>query len=331
MSTRQENLSSLLKKTEVRLGSTAKDITQTRKAMTHEKRELTKTNRQLTQYQQNLTTQHQLLDKQIRAAYMLGHDPYIKILLNQENPEKINRQLQYYQYVCQARIDIIHQINITTTKIVNTSNKIQKHQKDLKEIQLAEKKQQLLQKHEKVKRQHLLNTINVKIKGTHKQLEQLYANKKHFEYIIRELSQHEQYGYAPGSTFSHMHKKLYWPTASKHITQHFNAPLARGRLRSTGILIREKTGEQVHSIFPGKVVFANWLKGFGLLVIVQHGKSYLTLYGRNESLYVKAGENINAGDVIATAGNSGGYTNTALYFEVRYKGKPENPLRWLKS
>jgi len=331
MHSRQEDLTASLKQTEINLGDLAKKLTITKNQIADQKKQLSDTNRSLANLQIQLQNQKKLLANQIQAAYQLGHDPYIKILLNEENPEKLNRQLRYYQYICQARLDIIHRINFTTQAIKATTAKIQAHTKILQSTQLTEQKQQLTKQDERTKRQHLLNSIKTQITGTNKQLKQLYANKKHFEQVIYELSQHEQYGYAPGDTFTNMRHKLYWPTTSKHLLEYFNTPLVGGRIRSTGILIKENPGEQIHAIFSGKVVFADWLKGFGLLVIVQHGKNYLTLYGRNESLYVKAGDSVNAGDIIATAGNSGGFDSTALYFEVRYKGKPENPLLWLKK
>ena len=121
------------------------------------------------------------------------------------------------------------------------------------------------------------------------------------------------------------------PVLKGHVIQHFGQRIGDSDFRSSGLLIGAAPGSIVHAIAPGKVLYADWLKGFGLLVIIQHDSGYMSLYGRNQNLYVKAQQLVQAGESIAAIGNSGGFSRTALYFEIRYNGKPVNPRKWLKS
>ncbi len=145
------------------------------------------------------------------------------------------------------------------------------------------------------------------------------------------MNQQKAYGYYPGKSFETMRGKLHWPIIKGRIIQYFNQILLHSELHSTGILIDSPVGKKVHAVFPGKVVFADWLRGFGLLVILQHGQNYMSLYGRNQSLYVKTGQIVQAGQVIATTGNSGGFKKTALYFEIRHNENAVNPQTWLAA
>ena len=122
---------------------------------------------------------------------------------------------------------------------------------------------------------------------------------------------------------------LPWPTIGKTVT-HFGARVEQSDLKWSGILVRAPEGRDVTSIFPGTVVFADWLKGFGQLVIIDHGQGYMSLYGRNRNLYKQLGESVEAGERIAQVGQSGGFSESGLYFEIRHNGRPLDPERWLR-
>lgn len=262
---------------------------------------------------------------------MLGHQPYLKIILNQENPATISRFLHYYEQLNLARVNIIRKIKALVAQIKTTAQQIQVQTKHL---QLAKHKYQQHQFEfirEKHKRQNILISTNRELKNKNLQLKKLLADKTQLEKIITKLTASEHYNYAPGAKFAEMHGKLLWPIKSHHLLQTYGQKIANGRMTSTGILIQAKTGTKIHAIFAGKVIFAKWLHGFGLLTIIQHGSHFMTLYGRNQSLYVTLGETVHPGQIIATAGKSGGFQQTALYFEIRHDAHPLNPLAWLRT
>jgi len=328
---RRENLQHKLRENELQIGKIAKKITDNKSQLSRRKKSLNKIYREQYQHEKQLKKQKELLAKQLRAAYMLGQQPYLKIILNQENPEEISRYLHYYASLNKARLEVISEIKKTVVKINKTAAVIQYKKKALQKTHYALKSQKSNFKKKQGARYNLLNKINREIKGKSKQLKKLQADKQRLEAIVKGLNLAKTYGYIPGKSFRQMRRKLHWPFAGGRVVQFFGQNIAEGRMQSTGLLIRAKAGTKVHAIFPGKVVYAGWLHGFGLLVIIRHGSSYMTLYGRNQSLYVERNDTVKAGQVIATVGNSGGFQDSALYFEIRHKAVAVNPSRWLQK
>ena len=122
---------------------------------------------------------------------------------------------------------------------------------------------------------------------------------------------------------------LIWPTTGR-IKHHFGTQIGQSELKWNGVLIEASQGQTVHAVAPGKVIFAKWLQGYGLLLIIDHGNGYMTLYGRNQSLLKKVGDWVKTNTTIATAGQTGGFSQSALYFSLRHNAKPLNPEKWCK-
>ena len=131
-------------------------------------------------------------------------------------------------------------------------------------------------------------------------------------------------------TFAELKGKLAWPVKGK-LRKLYGRHKPLSNLRWQGIVIEAPIGRQIRAVSHGRVAFADWLRGLGNLIIIDHGNSYLSLYGHNESLFKSAGEWVESGDVIASIGNSGGQKANGLYFEIRKKGKPQNPTGWCKA
>jgi septal ring factor EnvC (AmiA/AmiB activator) len=318
-----------LKNTELKIGRLAKKINYNQKQVVKKHQQLKKIKQQQQKYQQQLAIQKKLLAKQIYSSYILGRQPYIKIILNQEDPTKISRYLYYYAQFNQARLNIIHKIESITQKINSTEKNIKLQTNNLRVMQRSCRNHRIDFLREKKNRQRFLTKTTRELQNKNQQLNKLVNDKKHLENIISGLRWEYSYGHIPGKSFMQMRGKLHCPIVGGKLTQAYGQSLVGGKMHSTGILLRAKTGTKIHAIFPGKVLFADWLHGFGLLVIVQHGKSYMTLYGHNQSLYVKRGDTVNAGQVIATVGNSGGLQTSSLYFEIRHNAQPVNPAIWL--
>jgi len=319
-----------LQQTDISIGALAKNIQLTQTQLTEQKKLLAQMTQQNDQYQSQLEKQRTLLAAQIRSAYLLGNQPYLKLLLNQESPEKFSRYANYYQYINRARLQAIQSIKQLVIKINENETNIQQRTETLNQTYQQQQQQKQDLRKKELQRKQLLDETNKKIQGKNEQLNKLYEDKTQLETVIKKIAAQPVITRAPGKPFRQMRGQLQWPVVGR-IIQHFNQPLAQGRLHSTGILIKAPAGQQVRAISSGKVVFADWLRGFGLLTIIKHGDNYLSLYGRNQSLYVKTGDTVQAGQMIATVGNSGGFQQNALYFEIRYKGAPSNPGLWLRK
>jgi len=178
-------------------------------------------------------------------------------------------------------------------------------------------------------RQTLLASLKAKIADESSQIDRLAAEERDLARLIAELTSIlSDYPITSEEQFSTLKGKLTWPIAG-NLIHDFGQPRAGGKVKWNGVVLGAPRGREVRAIYHGRVVFADWLAGMGLLVIVDHGESYLTLYGYNETTLKTAGDWVAPGDVIATVGDSGGQQQTGLYFEVRKGTQPQNPRQWV--
>lgn len=280
------------------------------------------------QYQKQLSAQQSSLVQQMRAAYMLEKQSHFKMLFNQPDFSKINRTFVYYDYLQNYRRQLIVKLNQTIQNIQKNQASIHKQEKRL----LSAKQKQVLEDN-KLKalqsdRKIILDTTNSKIKSQQQKLDELLAQKKALEKVISKLKlSSAAIKFIPSSA---PWKKAMWPTHGvvKHL---FGTSVANSQLKWDGVLIDAPEGQKVYAIAGGKVVFSEWLQGYGLLLIIDHGHGYMSLYGRNNSLYKKVGDAVTGADLVAEVGNSGGYERPSLYFAIRYNGRPVDPKIWCTS
>ena len=179
-------------------------------------------------------------------------------------------------------------------------------------------------------RKRLIQHIDETLRSKNKQLQHLKKNKQSLEKIISKIEKIVQpKGLIRGkNVFFTLKGHLNWPVKGKVIST-FNAAIDNSTLRHHGILIAAPKGHPIQAIYSGKIIFSNWLRGFGFLIIIDHGQGYLSLYGRNETLLKSKGDEVESGEPIATLGSSGGYKIPALYFGIRQQSKALNPMNWL--
>jgi murein hydrolase activator len=328
--TQKNTYNQQLAKTEIAMGASERRLSKTKTKLNTSLKSLNKTEGRQDALRRQIQTQQKILGESISSAYQLGREQYLKMLLNQENPNTLNRNINYYHYMTAARMSEIKAMrrNIIRLNAISAQYKTQARQlQNIKAVQESQTQTLLQQKYH---RRHLLNTLNANLNTKQARLNQLVSNKQNLENVFKELKSHF-YFFVPGSSFSEARHSLPWPIQHGYVIQSFNTPLASGRVKTSGILIKASMGAPVHAIFKGKVVFANWLRGYGLLVIVLHGKHVMTLYAHAQSLFVKNGETVQPGQEIATVGNTGGFKNTSLYFEIRINGIAVNPTLWLRK
>ena len=328
----RSDLQNALQKSEVAIGAVQKKIRSTQQQLKQQQAELQSLQgkrQQLDSAQQN---QKKLIEQQVLAAYQLGQQKKIKVLLNQQQPDKIHRALTYYDYFNQARseqinqyLNIISELNTLESRIVKKTETLTTARQKLDKA-----RQSLLAS--QLSRQQNLAKINSAIKNNDQQLKQAAKDRAELERILAAVEQSLANLTIPGdySPFGELKGKLSWPVAGKP-SNRFGVKRNNSGLHWQGLAIPVAEGSKVQAIHSGRVVFADWLRGSGLLIIIDHGDGYMSLYAHNQSLLKAMGDWVNPGDIIATVGNSGGQQRAGLYFEIRHHGKPTDPRKWCKQ
>ncbi|MBT5725483.1 MAG: peptidoglycan DD-metalloendopeptidase family protein [Gammaproteobacteria bacterium] len=287
----------------------------------------------LTAKQKELLTvkseQQYYIEQQIRAAYKIGSQEYLKVLLNQEDPNEIARMLTYYDYFNQARSRQIESYNLTLLDLGRVTQQLAEETVVLGSQRRALGEQQKTLANVQKEKQMTLKALISQIRTAGSALLKLEQDRGSLEQLLGKLEENLGKLDAPRSAqpFAGMQGKLLLPVAGR-ISHRFGNQRNQGKLRWHGIFIDAAEGESVHAVHYGRVVFSDWLRGFGLLMIISHGEGYMSLYGHNQALFRKTGDWVSAGEVVAAVGDSGGQDKTGLYFEIRIDGKPNNPQNW---
>ena len=287
----------------------------------------------LTERQKELLTvkseQQYYIEQQVRAAYEIGSQEYLKILLNQEDPNEIARMLTYYDYFNQARSKQIESYNLPLLNLDRVTQELAEETVVLESQRRALGAQQKSLANVQKKKQMTLKALINQISTTGSALSKLEQDRGRLEQLLDRLQESLANLDAPRSAqpFAGMQGKLLLPVEGR-ISHHFGNQRNQGKLRWHGIFIDAAEGESVYAVHYGRVVFSDWLRGFGLLMIISHGEGYMSLYGHNQALFRETGDWVSAGEVIAAVGDSGGQDKTGLYFEIRIDGKPNNPQNW---
>ncbi|AUD79698.1 peptidase M23 [Kangiella profundi] len=316
---------------DVKLSAVSKELRETQTKISNNKKELNQLQKQKTEKNILKEKQRKQLSSQLRSAYIAGQEEYIKLLLNQEDPAKVSRMLQYYRYLNQARIRDIEALQKTLEELQLVEEKINATTLQLTELEAQQKQQVDQQLSLKSQQTQALQNLKNEYQNQNSRLAQLRKDEQELQAIISSLQKTLE-EFAPKQSLNGLAQyknKLNWPV--KGTIQHrFGSNKFANKVKWNGIVINAESGKNVQAIHNGQVVFADWLRGFGLMVIIDHGQGYLSLYGQNESLLKSTGDWVEAGEPVATVGRSGGTTEPGLYFEIRYKGKPQNPVNWIK-
>lgn len=277
-----------------------------------------------------LESQRDSLKMQIRAAWMEGDAPAVKVLLNEIDPDKIARTMTYYEYLSRDTIDRLEAFAANLRQLKETRKQVKAGRLRLAELEenVADRQRKLSSS--KKEREQTLAALEADISDRRDERKELEADRKRLEKLLKEVEEAIANIPTPNESdpFESLRDKLPWPAEGK-IASSFGDSYASGKLSYNGLLINTADGSEVKAVHYGRVVFANWLRGFGLITILDHGDGYMTLYGHSSSLFTSPGDWVEAGEAIAQAGRTGGTDEPAVYFEVRHNGKPDNPLRWL--
>jgi septal ring factor EnvC (AmiA/AmiB activator) len=280
-----------------------------------------------------LSKDREALAGQIRAAHMIGKEEPLKLLLNQRDPAQTGRVLVYYQYFGRARASQIAAINSHLADLASLDAQLATEEERLTALEDQRKGELSKLQSARERRGRALVSLDAQAKTRAKELERLKDQQGGLEKLVRELRRAleriDRFPTDSKDAFAKLRGKLAWPAAGR-LTASFGQTRAGG-VKWDGLLVSGAQGTPVRAVYHGRVVYADWLSGLGLLTIIDHGDGYLSLYGHNERLYKEVGERVTAGDTIATLGDTGGRANPALYFEIRKGGRPIDPRPWFKS
>ncbi|SEI84293.1 Septal ring factor EnvC, activator of murein hydrolases AmiA and AmiB [Azotobacter beijerinckii] len=363
-----------LGKTEREMGDLERQVRELQEEQGSRERELRRLDQEKQTLQDARDEQQRLIAIQARAAYQNGRQEYLKLLLNQQQPERLSRTLTYYGYLNQARRKQLETFDATLSQLATVEQDIATQQ-----VRLGERKSELEQRRGRLaevraERRQVLARLGREYASSARQLETREEERAELVRVLQrieetlarqareatearqralaeqrrqqELAQRQRArsaasatetpllssaDVAPDSPFAKARGSLPWPVDGRLLAPYGSPRSEDARARWDGVLIGASAGSPVHAIHAGRVVFADWLRGSGLLVILDHGNGYLSLYGHNESLLKGAGDMVKAGEPIATVGTSGGQDMPALYFAIRHQGRPTDPALWCRA
>jgi septal ring factor EnvC (AmiA/AmiB activator) len=306
---------------------------------------------QSTQLWNQVSVKQDQLGKLVYYQHLTGSEDYLHLLLKQQDPNEITRKLHYYSYIARARSENIDNLRDELAVLDALARESHAQNETLRQIEKQQLSQKIKLEQEKKKRENILATISEEITLQQKEISKLKQDEQRLSDLVTQLrkllAQRKSAASIksgdkplirndrlPDNTkqigaFAALKGKLRLPVRGELVNR-FGTPREGGSIKWKGLFIRSQGGNEVKAIANGQVVFADWLRGFGNLMILDHGNHYMSLYGNNEAIYKRVGDKVRSGDTIAAVGNSGGNSESGLYFELRYQGKAFDPLIWVK-
>lgn len=320
-----------LREQELKVAATAKDVRALDQQITAQQAKLTKLQSDRDALDAKLKDQRDALAALVRSAYAMGRGEELKLLLAQDRIDDISRMLQYYHYFEKARVGEIDGLLKDLDALAQVQDAIEKETAELQSTrdQRTAQSRQLIDEREH--RANVLGELDAALKDQHGRLAALGKDEKAMLDLIaklRDIFADIPKQLAGAEPFAQLRGRLMWPIRGQVVSDFGSRE--NSEQTSAGLLIAAKEGSDVHAISHGRVVYADWLRGYGLLLIVDHGDGYLSLYGYNEALLKDVGDWVDGGEAVATSGDSGGRKTSGLYFELRYQGKAVDPKGWLK-
>jgi murein hydrolase activator len=267
----------------------------------------------------------------VRTAYVMGRADRLRLLLNQEDTAQASRILSYFAYLNREQLRRITAIQTRVERLTRLAHEADREAARL--IELAARQETARQRLEAAKRERseVLSRLESSIAGRSEDLQVLERDAESLRLLVEHLRQRAQIRAEleiERDPFPARKGRLAWPLLQGDVLAEFGAPKDDSELRWDGVLLAAREGEEVRAVHDGRVLHADWLRGFGLLLVIDHGEGYMSIYGHNEALLKEAGEWVSTGEVIALSGNSGGRGEPVLYFAIRHNGKPQDPAGW---
>lgn len=331
-SARRSSLQEELRTAELKLGQLQSDMATNQRAITASREELDTLQQQRSELEQARDAQQARIALELKTAWQMGQQSQLKVLLNQESPHTVARAMAYHRYFFEARNELVTRYRDTLVELLQLEQRIAGTLDQLAGQQAELEQQQAQLATAQAAREQAVAQLSESIQSKAGQLEQMEQNRKELEKLVAAIEKAVANLEVPDDyqPFKAARGTMPWPIGGKRANS-FGRPRNEGKMRWQGVTIPASEGDSVKAIHHGRVVYADWLRGSGLLMIIDHGEGYMSLYAHNQSLLREVGEWVSAGTPISTVGNSGGQEQSALYFEIRHQGKPTNPTKWCKD
>ncbi len=278
--------------------------------------------------QSRMQGQQALLGRLLYQQYVEGGDrDYLRLVLDSDNPNQIARDLHYYEYIARSRAATLQSLRQDLAGLQTVTEQARTKSEEIAVLQTEERQSLQQLEHDKRERQRTLDRIALQLKQQQREIGRLQRNENHLSQLVEKLA--HVLPATNATPFQSLKGRLAMPVKGK-VSNRFGARRPESTLAWTGWFVRAAARQPVKAVAGGRVVYADWLRGFGNLLIVDHGQGYLSLYGNNETLYKQVGDTLRAGGAVAAVGNSGGNEDSGLYFELRFEGKPFDPGKWIK-
>ncbi len=328
---RRDSETRRLKEVELEIARLAKDLKKLAEERRRTERRLNELRREQKVRSAQLGEEQKSLAGHLRSAYMTGRQERVRLLLSQEDPQALGRLMVYYGYLSRLRAGRIDSITEQLEELAEVTRQV-RNETERREALESEQTAQLATLEDTYRqRNDAVRNLNRRITEQGEEVTRLKQQEASLKTLINRIrSALEEFPVDAQEDFAKLKGRLTWPVAGRLIKD-YGQPRAGGRLRWNGVLVAADRGTEVGALYHGRVAFADWLPGLGLLIVLEHGGGYLSLYGHNQTLLKSAGEWVTAGEVIATVGDSGGRPEPAIYFEIRRGVKPVNPHDWART
>ena len=349
-----------LKNSETAISAANKKLREINQKQKQNKNTLNSLKKQSLNLNENLSQQQQQLSHLLRQQYMYGGQSYTQLILQNKNPSDITRDVKYFSYIAKEHAKVIDAMQTNLVKVKKLNNQTAatlQEVADLKAKQEVEKKELEQQKQEK---STIVKTLSKQISAQHNEINKLKRDEKSLSNLVERLAkiipktilkktkkatkkkqdkiddgndekiasnEATPTSAYSGSNFAALKGKLHLPVRGD-VTNRFGAAREDTGVTWKGLFIKAAEGNDVKTVADGRVVFADWMRGFGNMIIIDHGNGYMSLYGNNQAVLKGVGDEVNAGDAIASVGNSGGNESNGLYYELRRQSKPFDPMGW---
>ncbi|MDO9994354.1 murein hydrolase activator EnvC [Glaesserella parasuis] len=349
---KRDSLQSTLKNQEIEMGKVLNSLKQTEMTLSETRASIKRTEQEIKRLEKQEAVQKEKLKEQLDSAYRSGIHPSVLERLLSEEAKNADRMGAYYEHINQVRIDAIYELRRTQADLKARRDELKEQQKGQQTQLNKQKKQEKDLQKIKNERESTLRSIDKSLAQDQGHLENLKANEEALrnqlvqasneseqqeKQDIAKLEQKKNTEERRSATESEKQQvragnglsgKYRMPVSGKIINRFGSTQM--GEIKWNGVVIQASAGTPVRAIAGGRVILATWLQGYGEVVVIEHGKGDMSLYGYNQSVNVRKGERVQAGQVIASVGNSGGQSRSALYFEIRRKGVAVNPLKWVQ-
>lgn len=342
-----------LKKSEKSISATNRKLFELNQQHQQNRDTLQTLQQQKSELESTLRQQQQLLGAQLYQQYLHGQQSYVQVVLQQQDPNAITRELHYFSYVARARANLIESMQANLGQVAKLNDETANTLEEITALKIQQEQERSELQAQKNERGKVLKKLSAQISAQRGEISKLKRDEKNLSRLVERLSRiipktvpRKRASEKPepgqksigrnetlprndfdGGSFAALKGKLNLPVRGD-VTNRFGAIREDSGISWKGLFIKSAEGSEVKSVASGRVVFADWLRGFGNLLIVDHGDGYMSLYGNNQALLRTVGETVKGGDTIASVGNSGGNEASGLYFELRYQSKPFDPLSW---